>query len=105
MASCVHSWIAGRLSGSPGRRMLSHLEYRPARSGGSQPRHAEPWGAYQAGSSSGLARNHECSGARHGDGLGYLAVSIDDPESDAIYRPASSRCLSRFVFSGISLAA
>ena len=60
-----------------------HLEYRSARSGGSQPRHAEPWGTYSAGSSSRLARNHERSGglrgARHGNGLGYSAVSIDDP--------------------------
>ena len=58
------------------------LEYRSARSGGSQQHHAEQWGAYPAGSSSRLARNHERSGGlrggRHGDGLGYSAVSIDD---------------------------
>ena len=45
-------------------------------------RHAEQWGAYPDGSSSWLARNHErpggLRGARHGDGLGYSAVSIDD---------------------------
>jgi len=58
------------------------LEYRSARSGGSRPRHAEPWGTDPAGSSSRLARNHERSGglrgAQHGNGLGCSAVSIDD---------------------------
>src|SRR5215471_5119328 len=73
------------------------LEYRSARSGGSQPRHAEPWGTYPAGSSSRLARNHERSGglrgARHGNGLGYSAVSIDDP---SVVQPNSSAGDARF---------
>ena len=73
------------------------LEYRSARSGGSQPRHAEPWGTDPAGSSSRLARNHERSGglrgAQHGNGLGYSAVSIDDP---SVAQPNSSAGDARF---------